>query len=240
MGWNEKVPALISEFDSYEHETFEVDVLSSIPVKERDQKMARYMLRPKRVQLTHLEGDYAAPSDLVGVNPMGYDNVVIVGCDWLGSKEEADARTILGLLLLKDMLKGEGRKPDVLLELLDPQNHAIFRREQEEVLISPMILSHMLAHVALRPDLNAVFRELFSSGGAEIFFRPAEAYDLVNREVDFRDVQDAVAMGGDTALGVHIHAESLLPSGGVYLNPDRGKTWAIGPQDEIVVLATYG
>ena len=35
MGWNEKVPALVSEFDSYENETFEVDVLSSIPVKER-------------------------------------------------------------------------------------------------------------------------------------------------------------------------------------------------------------
>jgi hypothetical protein len=239
MGWNEKVPALISEFDSYENETFEVDVLSSIPIEERNQKMARYMLRPKRLQLTHLEGDYAAPSDLLRVDPKSYDNVVIVGCDWLGSKEEADARTILGLLLLKDMLKGEFRKPDVLLELLDPQNHAIFRREQEEVLISPMILSHMLAHVALRPDLNAVFREIFSSGGAEIFFRPAEAYDLVNREVNFRDVQDAVAMGGDTALGVHIHAESLSPSGGVYLNPDRGTTWNIRPQDEIVVLTAY-
>jgi hypothetical protein len=240
MGWNEKVPALISEFDSYEDETFEVDVLSSIPVMERNQKMARYVLQPKRLQLTHLEGDYAAPSDLARINPMGYDNVVIVGCDWLDSKEEADARTILGLLLLKEILTGADKKPDVLLELLDPQNHAIFRREQEEVLISPMILSHMLAHVALRPDLNAIFRELFSSGGAEIFFRPAGAYDLVNREVNFREVQDAVAMGGDTALGVHIHAESLSPNGGVHLNPDREQPWTIRPEDEIVVLATCG
>ena len=128
----------------------------------------------------------------------------------------------------------------MLIELLDPQNHAIFRREQEEVLISPMILSHMLAHVALRPDLNAVFRELFSSGGAEIFFRPAEAYNLVNSEVSFRDVQDAVAAGGDTAVGVHIHAQSLSPSGGVHLNPNREETWTLQPADEIVVLATYG
>ncbi len=240
MGWNDKVPALINEFDSYENERFEVDVLSAVSVEEREQRLARYALHQTRVHLNQLEGDYAAPSDLIRVNPASYHNVVIVGCDWLGSKEEADARTILGLLLLKDTLGGENKRPDVLIELLDPQNHAIFRREQEEVLISPMILSHMLAHVALRPDLNAVFQELFSSGGAEIFFCPVQVYNLVGREVTFREVQDAVAAGGDTALGIHIHAESHSPSGGVHLNPDREATWTIRPEDEIVVLATYG
>ena len=171
------------------------------------------------MQLTHFEGDYAAPSDLVQVNPVGYDNVVIVGCDWLDSKQEADARTILGLLLLKDILRREAKKPDVLIELLDPENYEIFRREQEEVIISPMILSHMLAQVALRSDLNAIFDDLFSSGGVEIFFLLAETYDLANREVNFRDVQDAVARRGETAVGVRIHAESLSASGGVQRSP---------------------
>ncbi len=239
MGWNDRVPALINEFDSYETERFEIDVLSAIPIKERHQRMARYTQQQKRVQQKHLEGDYAAPSDLIRIDPNGYDNVVIVGCDWLDSKEEADARSILGLLLLKDMLKEESKKPQMLIELLDPQNHAIFRREQEEVLISPMILSHMLAHVALRPDLNVIFHELFSSGGAEICFRAAEAYGLGNGDVSFRDVQDAVAAGGDTAVGVHILAETFSPSGGVHLNPDRSTAWNLRPEDEIVVVTTY-
>ena len=151
---------------------------------------------------------------MIRVNPLGYDNVVIFGCDWLDSKEKADARTILGLLLLKEILTGKSKKPEVLIELLGPQNHAIFRREQEEVLISPMILSHMLDHVALRPDLNAIFQELFSSGGAEIFFHPAEAYELVNREVNFRDVQDAVARGV-TRPWASVSTQSLSPLPGV-------------------------
>ena len=238
MGWNDKVPALINELDSYENEKPEVDVLSSISTRDRDQRMARYMLNPKRVQLTHLEGDYAAPSDLVQVNPVGYDKVVLVGCDWLDSKEEADARTILGLLLLKETLRGKAKKPDVLIELLDPENHEVFRREQEEVIITPMILSHMLAHVALRPDLNAIFHDLFSSGGMEVSFYASESYDLAGREVDFHDVQDAVARGGDTAVGVRIQAECLSASGGVHLNPDRKRTWTLQAEDEIVVLTT--
>jgi hypothetical protein len=239
MGWNDKVPALINEFDSYESERFKMDVLSAIPKDERERKMERYTLQPRQVRLTHLEGDYAAPSDLLRIDPKQYDNVVIVGCDWLPSKEEADARTILGLLLLRDILRGHSKKPQVLVELLDPQNHSIFRHEQEEVLVSPMLVSHVLARVALRPDLNAVFHGLFSSGGAEIVFRPADAYKLVGREVSFRDLQTAVAAEGDTAMGIRMDAESLLPAGGVYLNPDREERWRLQPTDEIVVLTTY-
>jgi len=101
-----------------------------------------------------------------------------------------------------------------------------------------MILSHMLAQVALRSDVNAIFHDLFSSGGTEIFFFPAETYELANREVNFRDVQDAVARRGETAVGVRIHAESLSASGGVHLNPDLKRTWTMQAEDEIVVLTT--
>lgn len=127
-----------------------------------------------------------------------------MGCDWLESKEEADARTILGHQLLRGLLADKEKKPDLLLELLDPENHALFQGEMDEVLISPMILSHILAQVALRPELNVVFHELFSSGGAEIYLRPAAWYDLVGRELSFRELQEAVALAGETALGVRI------------------------------------
>lgn len=239
MGWNDKIPALINEFDNYENESFEIDILSSIPIAKRDLRMARYALHPKRVKIVNLEGDYAAPSDLIKVQPADYDNVVIVGCDWLESKEEADARTILGHLLLRRMLAEKKEKPDVLLELLDPENHALFEDEKDEVLISPVILSHILAHVALRPDLNAVFHELFSSGGAEIFFRPVEYYDLVGREVNFRDLQDAVSSRGEIALGVRIHTDVTIKNGGIQLNPERHKSWTFSSEDELVVLTTY-
>ncbi len=237
MGWNDKIPALINEFDNYENETFEIDILSSIPIARRDLRMARYAaVHPKRVKIGHIEGDYAAPSDLIKIQPADYDNVVIVGCDWLESTEEADARTILGHLLLRKILADKREKPDVLLELLDPENHALFEDEMDEVLVSPMILSHILAHVALRPDLNAVFHELFSSGGIEIFFRSTKYYDLVGKEANFRDLQDAVSLRGEIALGVRIHADATMRAGGIELNPERRKSWTFSTEDELVVL----
>ena len=81
LGWNDKVPALIHELDSYENESFDIDILSTIPIEQRDTRMARYALHPHRVILKHMEGDYSAPSDLREIHPEQYDNVVILGCD---------------------------------------------------------------------------------------------------------------------------------------------------------------
>ena len=102
-----------------------------------------------------------------------------------------------------------------------------------------MILSHILAHVALRPDLNVVFHELFSSGGAEIFFRPAASYELAGRELTFREIQDAVSTRGEIAIGVRMCADSKATPGGVHLNPERDRRWAFCAEDEVVVLTTY-
>ena len=237
MGWNDKIPALINEFDNYENEDFEIDILSAIPTDQREQRMARYALRPRRVVLQQLEGDYVAPSDLEIVKPETYDNVVIVGCDWLPSMEEADARTILGHLLLKQILADKGRRPEVLLELMDPRNHELFNDSSEEVLISPLILSHILAHVALRPDLNVVFHNLFSSGGAEIFFRPASFFNVSGKLISFNDIQRAAATAGEIALGLRVDSEADTPGRGIYLNPPRRQRWQLKPEDEIAVLA---
>ena len=75
MGWNDQIPALINEFDNYENEIYEIDILSSIPIAKRDLETPRYALHPGRVTKQHLEGDYAAPSDLIKVQPAGYDNL---------------------------------------------------------------------------------------------------------------------------------------------------------------------
>ena len=238
LGWSHRVPALLREFDSYRGERFHIDVLSAVPAADREADVARYDSSPGRIALTHLDGDYASPSDLRRADPASYDNLILIGSDWLESGEEADARTILGYLLLREMLPGTGG-PEILVELLDPENLSLFRSRPGEVLISPMILSHMLAQVALRPELRSVFDELFGPGGAEISFVAAGRYGIVGREIRFEDVQRHAAARGETALGVRLAPEAGPWSSGVRLNPPREQRWTLGESDEIVVLTSY-
>jgi hypothetical protein len=239
MGWNLKMPTLMQEFESYENESFEIDLLSLIPIAQREDYLSRYDLKQRQVKLRHLEGDYTAPSDLRKIHPEGYDNIIILSNSWMSSSEESDARTILGYLLLRDMLLKEESRPEILLELMDPENEKLFQQRTGEVLISPMILSHILAHVGLRRELNMVFEEIFTVGGAEIYFRKANFYGLTGRELSFREVSRIVMEKGDIALGVRSSQKEEEIPGGIHLNPPKDSRWRLEDADEVVVLTTY-
>ena len=237
LGWSHRLPALIRELDSYADERFEVDVLSGMPAADRDRLVDRYAGMPERVRLRQLEGDYAAPKDLRRIDPGAYDNVVLVGNDWMESGEEADARTILGYMMLRGLLSS-GEKPQILIELLDPENLPLLRRRGDEVLISPMVLSHMLAQVALRPEVHAIFEELFGPGGAEINFIPARRLGLVDRRVSFLEIEAAATTIGRTAIGIRRAEGREQRGGGVLLNPPREQVVQLVEADDVVVVET--
>jgi hypothetical protein len=239
LGWSHKIAALVHEFGSYPSERFEIDIMSVIPLDKRESAMRRFSVSPEWVQIRQIEGDYTNQPDLEQIDPASYDNVVFPGSDWLDSSEESDARTILGYVLLRALLGPDATQPEILVELKDPSNERLFRQRAGEVIISPLILSHMLAHASLRQELTSVFSELFGPGGAEIFFRSVDDYGLLDRDANFREIQQQAAVRGEIALGVWLQTPSSNPVGGVYLNPPRRTKWRLGDDDEIVVLTRY-
>ena len=121
------------------------------------------------------------------------------------------------------------------MELSDPANENLLHTEHSETLISPLILSHMLAQVALRRELRIVYDELFTQGGAEILFRPACDYPLP-ANADFRILEQVAASQGQTALGVY-HPQKSDPQQRLLLNPPRDTALALDDGDQVVILA---
>ncbi len=232
LGWSLKVPALLREFGSYADESWHVDIFSRIEAGRRAHLLDRHGLDGILPRVRHLEGDLTVHAELLRANPFSYDGIVLVGGDAHRSGEEADARTLLGALLLRELADRRGSPPAILVELLDPANQALLARGPGEVLVTPILMSHVLAQVALRPELRSVFDELFTAGGPEITFRAAPRYGLTGG-VAFHELQLAAAALGETALGVR-------PQGGApLLNPDRGASWD-AEKIEVITLADPG
>ena len=238
LGWSHKVVSLLREFGSYSTERFEVDVLSRVPAAERMPAINRIDIDKDRVKIRQIEGDYTFRRDIAAIQPESYTNIVFLASDWMDSMEESDARTILGYVLLRSILDEQERQTEVLIELLDPENARLFLRRAGEVIISPLVLSHILAHVALRRELSAVFNELFAAGGAEFYFRPATFYHLEGKTIGRRELQVAARARGEIALGIRLSAEFGRPSGGIRLNPGREDRWTLTKEDEIIVVTT--
>jgi hypothetical protein len=238
LGWNHRVPALLDEFASYPKEQFDIDIVSQVSASKREKRIAVEALSTDRLTVRQLEFDYTLPAYLESVNPASYDNVVLLASERLKSGVESDARTILGYLLLRDLMAAEAAAPSVLVELTDPDNAPLFENRRGEVIVSPFIISHMLARVALRRELRAVIDELFSSGGCEIFFRHIADYGLAQGEISFADLQRAADTRGEIAIGIRWAGQDQTQGGGVQLNPRRDEHLKLNENDELIVLTT--
>ena len=229
LGWSQRAPSLINEFDRYVDEQFEIDVFADVSIDERRRLLDRHEVTTRRVCIQHLEGDCTVPHELARLNPQAYDGIVLLGSDWLDSPTESDARTTLGHLLLRELI-GDGGPP-LLIELMNAENAELFSNFSSEILVSPHIVSHMLAQVALRRELRAVFDELFGPDGVEICFCKSSKYDLKG-PISFGQVQSVVQTHKQTALGLRLGRET-------YLNPNKEQIWDLGDDSEIIVLTTY-
>lgn len=230
LGWNHKAAVLLKEFGRQVREQFEVAILSLIPLAQREAEIKQKGIDSRRVVVTHREGDPTSLSDLREMAPGGYDNVVILGSDWVETQEESDARTIVAHLVLRNVLDEGTHKPEILVDLMDFDNVALFEDCDTEVLVTPMIASHVLAQVALRREVNVVYEELFAAGGAEIFFRRIADYDIAGQNVNFGEIKEMSACRGEIALGIR------LQNGGVVLNPARDEPYMLSESDDLIVL----
>ncbi|HEA53467.1 CASTOR/POLLUX-related putative ion channel [Marinobacter antarcticus] len=234
LGWNRRVPSLMAEFSSYGPGQPVLDIVSVVPISEREHALSRYFTGKPLESYSHIEADYMVEDELRRINPASYDTIILLSSDRLASGEEADARTMVGYLQLEDILTEAPGRPQLIMELSDPDNRDLLYGHQSEMLISPMILSHILAQVALRRELRVVLDELFTVGGAEIGFRDPDHYPLP-ASTDFHVLEKILAVEGEIALGV-FRATADARGRHLMLNPPRRQRLELQPGDRLVVL----
>lgn len=130
------------------------------------------------------------------------------------------------------------KAPRVVLELLDELNVALIDPERCEYLLSPQVLSHMLAQVALRREMNAIYEELFNSGETEITFRNPMRYGTTpGQKLTFAELEVMARRHNEVALGYLKACERATATGrGVHLNPDRAESRVVAAGDQFIVL----
>jgi hypothetical protein len=229
LGYSRKIPALASELTRYPGESFELTVVSKLS-PERREKLST--LGAERVVVRDLDRDFTSTDELAGLEPASYDNVIVAASEWVGSTDAADTRSIVGCLVLADVLSRSEVRPRVLVELLDPANEPLVRSLVDDVIVSPTLLSYQLAQIALRRELGVVFDELFSAGGAELLTRPASEYDLVGR-VPFRSVTRAARAQREIAIGIQRGG----PRGTLHLVPAIDEQLEMTRDTEVIVIA---
>ena len=236
LGWSRKVPTLLKEFNGYENETYEIDLISAKGIELREIELQRSGVKLDRVTFNMFEGDFTSPADLKRLGGSNYDNVICMGSDWLKSDEHSDARTILGYLLFTSIFQDS--LPHLLVELMDPENESLFDERQAEIQVSPLIRGYMISQTALRRELSAVYEVLFAYAGVEIRMSPVESFELNTSEVAFSEIQKSANKRGNIALGIRQQNSESSSDSKISLNPARDSKWKLSKGDQLIILSS--
>lgn len=236
LGWNRRLPALVHELATYSGQSFRLMMVSTLEADAQREALVQYSELAQQVPCEHLQADYMAETTLRRILQTQWDSILFISSDRLDSGEEADARAMVGYMAVDELLKGRAHRPQLLLELSDPANEELVVRNRSESIISPMILSHLMAQIAQRRELGLVFEELFTVGGAEILYRHQSDYPMQS-VTTFADLEAVAGLQGETALGVY----RQIPDGQgrrLQLNPARELPLKLQPGDELVILTS--
>ncbi|HEX8694204.1 MAG TPA: hypothetical protein VF746_17420 [Longimicrobium sp.] len=250
LGWNERAGDIIGELDSYVGPGSTVLVVadreavpgappSSHVLGEREfRNLAVYFRR----------GDTTDRRTLDGLGVEQYDHIIVLastspngnGHPAAIDPQQADARTLITLLHLRDIADRAGKDLSIVSEMLDVRNRELAQvTRADDFIVSDRLISLMLSQISENKELAAVFQDLFDPEGAEIYLKPVTDYVEPKREVDFYTVIESARRQGQVAMGYRVEAECFDPakSYGVHLNPRKSLPVTFAPEDRIIVLA---
>ena len=237
LGWNEKAEAIIAELDNYVAPGSETIVICRQEgVRDTLVSVAK---RAQRQRVRFADGDITHAATLAAVKATTFEHVILLSYSDL-PVQEADAKTLITLLHLRNLADAAGVRLSIVSEMMDLRNRALAQiARADDFIVSDKLVSLMMSQLSENKNLDQVFKVLFSSEGSEIYIRPMTDYIRLGSTVDFYTVLEAAAQRGETAIGYRLmkYADDKERGYGVNVNPRKSEKHSFAENDQIVVLA---
>jgi voltage-gated potassium channel Kch len=237
LGWSSRTPSVIAEFDKYLAPGSQVKVVADWPpARETIQREAGEL---RNSELLFEVGSTTDRRTLDSIGVDTFQHVVVMCYSEQLDHQRADARTLVTLLHLRDIVAATDSQLTITSEMLDDRNRELAQvTKVDDVIVSDRVLSLMLTQLSENENLAAVFAELFASEGSEIYLRPAADYVQLGRELNYATVVEAARRRREVAVGFRLNEGEVDPSpGGFRINPPKSGRVTFDEDDRVIVLA---
>lgn len=231
-GSSPKLGDMIREFDNYVLPGSEAWLM---PGQEKE-SFAEFIKAEvgalKNLKLKYVEGDPTLPEALKRVSSPDFVCAMVVADTRLPG-DESDARTVITVLLLRQLFVQYGdKKPRIISEILDPRTKDLIERDYgADFVVSSEMTSMLLTQVSERRDLNAVFADLFDSDGNEVYLKRAECYATLGTATPWLVVQKVARTRGEVAIG-HLKGQA-----NPLINPPQSESLVFEAGDRVIVIS---
>ena len=200
IGWNRSAATIVQELDAYVAKGSQVTVFADDIRAGKDVKACEKKL--EKQSLTFIPGDTTNRELLDSLNIMEYDHVIVLAASGLEA-QDADARTLVTLLHLRDIVSKDETPFSIVSEMLDLRNRELAEVAQvDDFIVSEHLVSLMLAQLSEDENLFDVFQHIFDPEGAEIYLKPITDYVETGQPVTFYTVVEAARRARRNGAGI--------------------------------------
>lgn len=245
LGWHDISQIFIRESVDYLSENTVFDVMFENPTSEINEAIAALQTEIPAFSINLIPKSPMSLESLASVNPLDYDNVLILSQDaGEQSPEKVDSDTLMILLILRKIRKNLGKSKDdtkILTQILNSENQELIQQtDVDDFIISNKMITKILAQLSEQPRLKYVYEELFQAEGSEIYVKPFNLYTSdMNTNTSFTDLLAAARKRNEICIGVRLGdaAEKPEENFGIILNPPKDKRFALTSNDYLIVIA---
>jgi hypothetical protein len=243
LGWNRSGSQIIQELDAYVAKGSRLMVLADPDVSdqvaqvEQEIKTCGRMLKNQKVIFK--QGDTTDRALLDSLDLTEYDHVIALSYPGLDI-QEADARTLVTLLHLRDIAERDDTPFSIVSQILDLRNRELAEvAHVDDFIVSDHLVSLLMSQLSENGKLYDVFADIFDPEGSEIYLKPIGDYIETDRAVNSYTLVEAARQRGEIAIGYRLMKDTKdsLQSYGVHTNPKKSELVTFAPGDKIIVVA---
>lgn len=238
LGWNNRACSIIKELDSYLAQGSTLTVVAKGSGVEDEVNSVKGIISNQ--SLTFINGNISDRELLDSLGLEKFNHIILLCYSDLMAEQEADSKTLITLLHLRNIEQQTGYDFSIVSEMMDIRNKELAEvTEADDFIISNKLISLMLSQLSENAQLKAVFDDLFDSDGSEIYVKPVTNYIKSGSSVNFYTIAEAAAAKGEIAIGYRIdaHAHNPEKAYGVVVNPKKSEKVTFTEKDKIIVIA---
>ena len=239
LGWNHKGATIVRELDYYVPKNSTVSVVANNADAERE--IQSFEGKLNNLNLDYSVGETTDRSFLNSLNLLSYNHIILLSYEDL-NRNEADSKTIMTLLHLRDIESKKSETYSIVSEMLDIRNQKLaIIAKADDFIVSDELAGLLLTQISENKLLSPVFEDLFSAEGSELYLKPASDYVEINQEINFYTIIEAAKRNNETAVGYRKMENQMdeETNYGVVLNPIKSEKFNLSEEDFVIVLAKH-
>jgi len=244
LGWHNVAEIFVRESADYLVEKSAFDIVINSPTQIDKDRVVEMQKAYPQFKLNLIEQNPLKLEGLKVLKPFDYDSVLILSQNTSDyNAERIDSDTLIILLFLRKIKKeiNADDSTHIITQVLNSENQDIVTQtDVDDFIISNKLITMILAQLSEEPEIRALYDDLFSEDGSEIYVKPAKLYfEKLPQKCSFADIINLASKRDEICLGVRKGNLSKNPKDnfGVKLNSPKDEIFEINKDDYLVVLS---